>query len=72
MDADEFVLMNIGDQITAFQGVAERMRDRMSDLDDDEKSEIEEASRILRKVRAASSPTMLGMPTLPSQRGETA
>ncbi|WP_349239707.1 hypothetical protein [Streptomyces sp. CC208A] len=52
MDADAFVIRNLNDQIEAFQGVIERMNARMTDLPKELQAEVEEASRVLRKVRA--------------------
>ncbi|WP_149824620.1 tyrosine-type recombinase/integrase [Streptomyces tailanensis] len=52
MDADAFVIRNLTDQIEAFQGVIERMNARMTDLPAEIQAEVEEASRVLRKVRA--------------------
>ena len=52
MDADEFVVRNLADQADAFAGVAVAMRDKMQALPDTERAEVEEASILLRKVRA--------------------
>ncbi|MFE5770557.1 tyrosine-type recombinase/integrase [Streptomyces sp. NPDC056485] len=59
MDADDFVVRNLGDQITAFTNVADTMRDRLSSLPKDEREEIEEASAVLRKVRATRDHKLL-------------
>ncbi|TGA99693.1 site-specific integrase [Streptomyces sp. MZ04] len=59
MDADDFVVRNLGDQITAFTTVANTMRDRLGGLPDDEREEIEQASAVLRKVRATRDHTLL-------------
>ncbi|WP_032791644.1 MULTISPECIES: hypothetical protein [Streptomyces] len=52
MDADAFVMRNITDQIEAFQGVIGRMNARMEELPAEIQAEVEEASRVLRNVRA--------------------
>ncbi|MFD7550223.1 tyrosine-type recombinase/integrase [Streptomyces sp. NPDC059816] len=52
MGVDDFVICNLSDQVTAFQGVIERMNQRMGDLPEEIRAEIQEASRVLRKVRA--------------------
>ena len=52
MDADEFVVRNLADQADAFAGVAVVMRDKLQALPDTERAEVEEASILLRKVRA--------------------
>ncbi|MET7784465.1 tyrosine-type recombinase/integrase [Streptomyces sp. NPDC005388] len=59
MDADDFVARNLTDQITAFTNVAGTMRDRLSSLPEAEREEIEEASAVLRKVRATRDHTLL-------------
>ncbi|WP_371660697.1 tyrosine-type recombinase/integrase [Streptomyces sp. NBC_00280] len=53
MDADEFVLRNLNDQIDAFQNVVAVVRDVLESLPADERERIEDASRVLRKTRAA-------------------
>lgn len=59
MDADDFVVRNLTDQITAFNEVSDRMRDRLDELPSDERHEIEEASTVLRKVRATQNHRLL-------------
>ncbi|MFF0062705.1 tyrosine-type recombinase/integrase [Streptomyces sp. NPDC005279] len=59
MEADDFVVRNLSDQVTAFTKVADRMRDRLKNLPEDEREEIEEASMILRKVRATRDHKLL-------------
>ncbi|CAL9668208.1 hypothetical protein [Streptomyces sp. enrichment culture] len=49
MDADDFVVRNLTDQITAFTTVADPMRNRLTSLPPNEREEIEEASAVLRK-----------------------
>lgn len=60
MDADEFVTRNLTDQITAFSQVLTTMREELAAMDSAQRKEIEEASAVLRKSRAAQ-----GRPTLP-------
>ena len=57
--ADNFVIRNLSDQVTAFQGVIERMNQRMADLPEEIRAEIQEAGRVLRKVRATDGRTLL-------------
>lgn len=59
MDADDFVVRNLAVQITAFTNVADTMRDRLSSLPQGEREEIEEASAVLRKVRATRDHKLL-------------
>ncbi|GAA2463052.1 tyrosine-type recombinase/integrase [Streptomyces macrosporus] len=59
MDADDFVVRNLADQITAFTNVADTMRDRLGNLPQDEREEIEEASAVPRKVRATRDHKLL-------------
>ncbi|WP_406296513.1 site-specific integrase [Embleya sp. NBC_00888] len=60
MDAEEWVVRNMAEQVASFKDVAERMKEQMDELDPAERAEIEEASKILRKTRAAN-----GRATLP-------
>ncbi|WP_323180198.1 hypothetical protein [Streptomyces sp. NBC_00893] len=59
MDADDFVVRNLSDQIAAFTTVATTMRDRLGSLPEDERDEIEQASSVLRKVRATRDHKLL-------------
>jgi BMFP domain-containing protein YqiC len=51
--AADYVLANLAAEIDAFTAVAEAMRRRLSQLDPGQRAEVEEASRILRRARAA-------------------
>jgi len=51
--AADYVLANLAAQITAFTAVADTMRRTLSGLDPAQRAEVEEASRILRRTRAA-------------------
>ncbi|TJZ97826.1 hypothetical protein [Actinacidiphila oryziradicis] len=59
MEADDFVVRNLTDQITAFTGVLSSMREQLDDMPDEERSGVEEASAILRKVRATQDHKLL-------------
>jgi integrase len=48
-----YVLANLAAEIGAFTAVADTMRRRLSQLDPGQRAEVEEASRILRRARAA-------------------
>ncbi|MFD5523426.1 tyrosine-type recombinase/integrase [Streptomyces virginiae] len=74
MEVDEFVVRNLDDQIGAFKGVVETMRNLMEAMGTDEREEVEQASAVLRKVRAAGGAAVsLPMPTFPAPRsGSTA
>ncbi|MCF3167072.1 MULTISPECIES: tyrosine-type recombinase/integrase [Streptomyces] len=71
METDEFVVKNLDDQITAFKGTVETMRNLVEAMSETEREDVEQASAVLRKVRAAqgSRATALGMPAFPGQRG---
>lgn len=56
MEADEFVVRNLADQAAAFGQVAQAMRDRLAQLPDDERTEVEAASTLLRKLRVGRAP----------------
>ena len=53
MEADEFVVRNLSDQISAFDRIRTKMRNQLKDMDAEERQEIEEASTVLRKSRAS-------------------
>ncbi|MFF8392027.1 hypothetical protein [Streptomyces sp. NPDC016172] len=59
MDVDDFVIRNLTEQIGAFQQVIAAMQKELAGLPDGERSEIEEASAVLRKARATHGRTML-------------
>ena len=62
--AAEFVIRNLDDQITAFQTVRENQKEKLASMPDELRHEVEEASRVLRKLRAGASTgaVTLGMP----------
>lgn len=60
MDAAEYVIANLSAEIDAFGHIAETMRRRLGDLDPDERAEVEESSRILRRARAARRIPVVG------------
>ena len=64
MDVDAFVVRNLDEQITAFGQVAATMRHTLDALPADERAEVEQASRILRKARAAGGRTQMPIVTL--------
>lgn len=53
MSSAEYVISNMSAEITAFSRVADQMRRRLEGLDPDERAEVEESARILRRARAA-------------------
>ena len=57
MDADDFVVRNLADQVAAFDAVAAIMRDRLASLPEVERTEVEAASATLRKMRAGRDAT---------------
>ncbi|SOE12147.1 Phage integrase family protein [Streptomyces sp. 2323.1] len=59
MGTDDFVVRNLTDQIEAFQGVVERMNERMAQYPPEVQAEIQEASKVLRKVRAGEGRKLL-------------
>ncbi|BBJ42673.1 transposase [Streptomyces antimycoticus] len=59
MDAADFVVRNLDEQVDAFKDVVDRMRKRMDSLSPEERAEIEEASKALRKSRAAEAGRVL-------------
>jgi integrase len=57
--AADFVLTNLNAQIDSFQDVAATMRKQLAALPEEERLEIEEASKVLRKSRATASHKLL-------------
>jgi hypothetical protein len=53
MDAASYVVANLNAEIDAFNKVADIMRSRLADLGPEERAEVEAASRLLRRARAA-------------------
>jgi integrase len=48
-----YIVANLGAQMEAFSRVADSMKDRLAGLGADERAEVDEASRLLRRARAA-------------------
>lgn len=59
MDAAEYVVRNLSEQVDAYAEVAATMRQRLADLPADERAEIEEASAIMRRARATTTHRLL-------------
>ncbi|WP_393073284.1 hypothetical protein [Streptomyces sp. LN704] len=59
MDTDDFVVRNLTDQFSAFTGILDNMREQLGNMTDEERSEVEDASAVLRKVRATQEPKLL-------------
>ncbi|HEX5349757.1 MAG TPA: hypothetical protein VFW64_22110, partial [Pseudonocardiaceae bacterium] len=53
LDAATYVIDNLTAEITAFTRIAEQMRHRLAELTPDERDEIEQASKLLCRARAA-------------------
>lgn len=52
MDAADYVIANLTGEIDAFTAVADQMRHRLDELPADQRAEVEDASKILRRARA--------------------
>ncbi|MFD4394409.1 tyrosine-type recombinase/integrase [Kitasatospora sp. NPDC058478] len=59
MDAAEYVIRNLQDQIDSFKKVATTMREQIEKLPADEREALMESVKILRKTRAAAGRAML-------------
>lgn len=59
MDAAEYVIRNLQDQIDSFKKVAATMREQIEKLPEDEREALMESVTILRKTRAAKGRPML-------------
>jgi hypothetical protein len=53
MSAADYVIANMSTEIDAFTHVVDTMRRRLAELGAEQRAEIEEASTILRRARAA-------------------
>ena len=63
MNAATFVITALSDQITAFEQAGTRMKTRLAAMPAHERQEIEHASTLLRRARAASHHTLLPLTT---------
>ena len=70
MDADEFVIRNLTDQINAFKEVITTMRTHLDRLPAEDRAAIDEASTVLRKSRAMRDHALLPLTVV--NREETA
>ena len=61
-------MRNFSDQIDSFQNVVTSMRTQLELMPDDERRHLEEASAVLRKVRAAAPLPILPVPAIPARR----
>ncbi|WP_308124601.1 hypothetical protein [Streptomyces sp. NEAU-YJ-81] len=59
MDAAGFVIDNLTSQINSYEGVAAKMRERMAGMPEHERTELEEAAAVLRRVRAGGDHKLL-------------
>ena len=65
LDAAHFVIENLTAQIDAYAGVATSMRERLAAMPGAERAEVEEASAVLRRLRAGGDRTMLPLTVIP-------
>lgn len=68
LQAAEFVVRNLTDQIDSFQSVVTGIRTQLESMPEDERRHLEEASAVLRKVRAAAPLPVLPVPSIPARR----
>ena len=55
MEVDAFVVRNMDDEIAAYKKRVQQMRDQLQEMDPAEREQVEEASSVLRKVRATQA-----------------
>jgi hypothetical protein len=67
--AADYVTANLAAQIDAFTTVSDTMRNRLSELGSDERAEVEQASRLLRRVRAGRRLPLTVNPSPTTQTG---
>ncbi|XMN08184.1 tyrosine-type recombinase/integrase [Streptomyces griseobrunneus] len=75
MGAADYTITGMAGEIGDYQKVIMKMRDKMEGMSDEERAEVEEASRVLRRLRASStspSPVALPMPVVPRRAGGVA
>lgn len=66
MDAADWVVRNLNDQIHAYSKSAGQMRRKLDAMPAEERSAVESASRELRKARSAAAYVPLQAPTMRS------
>jgi integrase len=71
MDVDEFVLRNLADQIAAYQQVVDAMNARLAALPADQQHEVQQASALLRRVRAGAAASPVRLTVSPKSVGAT-
>ncbi|MGW6394147.1 tyrosine-type recombinase/integrase [Streptomyces sp. NPDC055103] len=67
MGTAEYVIRNLQDQIDSFKQVAENMRKQIEKLPEQEREELMESVKVLRKTRAAMGRTMLPLTVINNQ-----
>lgn len=61
------MIANLTAQIDAFTAVVDRMQDRLADLPAEQRAEVEDASKLLRRARAGRQlPVIALTPTRPA------
>ena len=71
MDAAEWVIRNMTDQIDAFKGVAQNITARLAALREAERDAVEQASAVMRKARAVGVRTLPPLTVVERGREET-
>lgn len=69
MGAADYVIANMSSEIDAFNRVVDTMRGRLSELEPEQRAEIDDASRILRRARAARRIPIIPVSTSVGQTG---
>jgi prefoldin subunit 5 len=69
MDAADFVIDNLTSEITAYEGIAEKMQDQLAALPADEREELEDAAAMLRRLRAGGDRVLLPVTVINRQEG---
>ncbi|WP_331733606.1 site-specific integrase (plasmid) [Embleya sp. NBC_00888] len=62
MGAADYTITGMAGEIADYQSVIVKMRAKLERMTDEERAEVEEASRILRKLRAASASRAVALP----------
>jgi hypothetical protein len=64
MGAAEYTIKGMEGEIADYLNVIKKMKAKMESMPDEERHEVEEASKILRRLRAGSGPVALPMPVV--------
>jgi hypothetical protein len=62
MNAADDTIKGMEGEITDYQNVIKKMNAKLESVSDEERHEVEEASRVLRRLRAGAAPGAVALP----------